>query len=74
KVNMIPDAARTAPPGVARPAAPVAAKPPAPARPPVAITAAAPKRAPPSEDRTVVGQLPKDDDADFTSIIDKLGE
>jgi hypothetical protein len=78
KVNMIPEAAtRPAAAAVARPtSAPPVAKPATlPARP--AITAAAPRRPAQSDDRTVVGQLPpaaKDEDADFTSIIDKLGE
>jgi len=79
KVNMIPEAATRPAAAVARPtAAPPAARPATlPARPAVAITAAPPKRPAQSDDRTVVGQLPaapKDEDADFTSIIDKLGE
>jgi hypothetical protein len=76
KVNAIPvDVARSA---AARPAAPPANKQTG-ARPAVSITAAAPQKRPQGEDRTVVvatsNSLPKsDDDVDFTSIIDNLGE
>ncbi len=70
-MNAIPDAARTAPTAPPKPAT-------QPARPavPAAKITSAPAKKPPAEDRTVVGNLPgpKDDDADFTSIIDKLGE
>ena len=51
------------------------------ARPAVAITAAPAQKRPPENDRTVVMQtgtvLPPasgDDDVDFTSIVDNLGE
>ena len=78
RVNAIPD--QRPPPPAAKPAPPVAGKP-APARPAVAITAAtAQKRPQEGNDRTVVmstGTLPPasgDDDVDFTSIVDNLGE
>jgi hypothetical protein len=46
-----------------------------PARSP-AITASPAQKRPPTDERTVVGQLPgtPEDDADFTSIIDNLGD
>ncbi|MEW5743137.1 MAG: hypothetical protein AB1938_29750, partial [Myxococcota bacterium] len=62
-----------------KPAAQPAAKPAAPAKPAVSISAAPAKKPQQGEDRTVVvstsNSLPKsDDDVDFTSIIDNLGE
>lgn len=77
KVNAIPvDIAKSAAPP--RAAAPPANKQTG-TRPAVSITAAAPQKRPQGEDRTVVvatsNSLPKsDDDVDFTSIIDNLGE
>lgn len=79
KVNAIPvEIAKTAAPP--RPAAAPPANKQTGTRPAVSITAAAPQKRPqPGEDRTVVvatsNSLPKsDDDVDFTSIIDNLGE
>lgn len=78
KVNALPpvEARPARPPTAAHPA--VGAKAPA-AKPAVAISAAPAKKPQQGEDRTVVvatsNSLPKsDDDVDFTSIIDNLGE
>ena len=82
RVNPIPEPARAAPPAAAKPAA-APAKPATAARPAVSITAAKPQARPQeTSDRTVVMStgtaLPPpaggDDDVDFSSIVDNLGE